>query len=106
MLQAEKPDSYVLSTNKTTKIRVFVEKAFEVIGRSIRWEGSGDSEKGYDTKSGELLVAVNPEFYRPAEVDLLIGDSHKAFAELGWKPTVDMAQLAEIMVKSDIEMLK
>jgi GDPmannose 4,6-dehydratase len=106
MLQADKPDSYVLATNKTTKIRVFVEKAFGVIGKSIRWEGSGDSEKGYDTATGDLLVAVNPEFYRPAEVELLIGDSSKARKELGWEPKVDMDQLAEIMVKSDIKIVK
>jgi GDPmannose 4,6-dehydratase len=106
MLQVQKPDSYVLATGNTTTVRDFVEGSFKVIDKEIRWEGQGDSEKGYDKKTGELLIAVNPEFYRPAEVELLIGDPSKAIKELGWKPTTDVWKLSEIMVKSDIERLK
>jgi GDPmannose 4,6-dehydratase len=106
MLQAEKPDTFVLATNKTTTIRVFVETAFAIIDRKIRWEGEAENEKGYDAKTGELLVAVNPDYYRPAEVELLIGNAQKAHDTLGWKPAVQMKELAQIMVKKDIEMLK
>ncbi len=106
MLQAKEPDTFVLATNETTKIRDFVSMAFAVIDREIRWEGEGDSEKGYDKKTGELLVKVNPEFYRPAEVDLLIGNPEKAEKILGWKPQTTASKLAEIMVKSDIELRK
>jgi GDPmannose 4,6-dehydratase len=106
MLQAESPDSFVLATNATTTIREFVESAFKVIEREIRWEGSDDNEKGYDAKSGDLLVRVNPQFYRPAEVDLLIGDPTKAKEKLGWEPKTDVKKLAEIMVNSDINSYK
>lgn len=106
MLQAKTPDTFVLATGQTTKIRVFVEKAFAVIDRQIRWEGQGEQEQGFDAKTGELLVRVNPQFFRPAEVDLLIGDPSKAITELGWQPQTDISQLAEIMVKSDIQHLQ
>jgi GDPmannose 4,6-dehydratase len=106
MLQAEKPDTFVLATNKTTTIRVFVETAFAIIDRKIRWEGEAENEKGYDAKTGELLVAVNADYYRPAEVELLIGNAQKAHDTLGWQPAVQMKELAQIMVKKDIEMLK
>lgn len=106
MMQADNPDTFVLATGTTTKIRDFVNQAFEVIGRSIRWEGEGQQEQGFDTKTGELLVKVNPEFYRPAEVDLLIGDASKAEKVLGWKPKVTMQELAKIMVEADVKLLK
>ncbi len=105
MLQAEKPDTFVLATNETTKIRDFVNFAFQVIDREVRWEGEGENEKGFDAKTGELLVQVNPKFYRPAEVDLLIGDNSKAKRVLGWNPQTDVNKLAEIMVKNDIDLL-
>lgn len=106
MLQHNKPDTFVIATGVTTTIRDFVKMSFAYIDRDIRWEGEGADEKGYDTKTGELLVAVNPEFYRPAEVDLLIGDPSKAERELGWKPTTNIEKLAEIMVRSDIDLEK
>lgn len=106
MLQADKPDTYVLATNKTTTIRDFVNKAAAVVDRTLRWEGEGADEKAYDANTGELLVQVNPKFYRPAEVELLIGDPKKAKDILGWEPKVQVDQLAEIMVKNDIDQLK
>lgn len=106
IMQAQEPDTFVLATGVTTKIRDFVQFAFGYINRQIRWEGIGDAEKGYDSKTGELLVAVNPEFYRPAEVDLLIGDGSKAKRVLGWEPKVGVEELAKIMVEADIKLLK
>ncbi|MEM1312722.1 MAG: GDP-mannose 4,6-dehydratase [Patescibacteria group bacterium] len=106
MLQAEKPDDYVLATGETTSIRDFVNKTFSVIDIDIKWEGEGVNEQGFNSKTGELLVKVNPKFYRPAEVELLIGDASKAEAKLGWKAQTSISQLTEIMVKSDIDQLK
>jgi GDPmannose 4,6-dehydratase len=106
MLQAKEPDSFVLATNETSSIRQFVEYSFGVIGREIVWSGSAENEVGTDKSTGEILVKVNPDFYRPAEVELLIGDPKKAEEILGWKPKTNVKQLAEIMVKNDIEILK
>lgn len=105
MMQASQPDTFVLATGVTTTVRSFVESAFKVINKEIRWEGEGDQEKGYDKNSGELLVAVNPKFYRPAEVDLLLGDPTKAKKILGWKPLTSVTTLTELMVKNDISLL-
>jgi GDPmannose 4,6-dehydratase len=102
MLQVSEPDSFVLATGETTEIRKFVEFCFAVVDTEIRWEGEDENEKGYDRKTGDLLVEVDPKFYRPAEVDLLIGDPTKAKEVLGWEATVKAAKLAEIMVRSDI----
>lgn len=106
MLQAQIPEEYILATGVTTTVKKFIEMSFLTIGNEIIWEGEGQDEKGYDSKTHELLVRVNPEFYRPAEVDLLVGDPAKANIQLGWKAKVDLSQLADIMVKSDIAMLK
>jgi GDPmannose 4,6-dehydratase len=105
MLQAKEPDSFVLATNQTSSIREFVEYSFGVIGREIIWSGVAENETGTDKATGETLVKVNPEFYRPAEVELLIGDPEKATQILGWKPKTNVKQLAELMVKNDIELL-
>ena len=105
MLQADKPDTFVLATGQKTKIRTFAEKAFHAIDRGIVWEGSGEDEKGYDAKTRELLVKINPKFYRPAEVDLLIGDASKAKEVLGWSYKTGIEELTQIMVKSDINLL-
>jgi GDPmannose 4,6-dehydratase len=101
MMQQETPDDYVLSTGETHTIREFIEKAFSVVGIDIRWEGHGISEKGYDAKTGRLLIQVNPEYFRPAEVDILVGDSTKARTELGWSPTISFDELVKRMVLSD-----
>jgi len=106
MLQAEKPDTFVLATGKTTSIRQFIENAYQVIDKKVTWEGTGEDEVGIDTKTGDILVKVNPQFYRPAEVELLIGDASKAESILGWKAETDIEKLTEIMVKNDIQQLK
>ncbi len=105
MLQQEKPDDYVVATGETHSVREFVEIAFKVAGINIKWEGKGLNEKGIDAKTGKVLVKVNPEFFRPADVDLLIGDATKAKEKLGWEPTTDFINLIKIMVKSDYNKL-
>ncbi|MDP4008218.1 MAG: GDP-mannose 4,6-dehydratase [Candidatus Peregrinibacteria bacterium] len=105
MLQADKPDTFVLATGKTTSVRDFVESAYKVIGIDIRWDGAALKEKGYDKKSDKLLIQVNPEFYRPAEVDVLLGNASKAKNILGWEPKIGVIELADIMVKNDINLL-
>ena len=103
MLQQDKPDDYVLATNETHTVREFVEAAFEELGIQIRWEGTGVNEKGYDAKSGRLLVDVNPEFYRPAEVEFLWGNCAKAEKELGWRRKVDFKGLVSMMMEADLK---
>ena len=102
ILQQEHPEDYVLATNETHTVREFVEKAFAETGVSIRWEGEGINEKGYDVKTGKLLVDVAEQFYRPAEVELLWGDSTKAERELGWKRKIGFAELVKMMVAADL----
>lgn len=103
MMQQPSSDTYILSTGKTTSVRSFVESAFGHIGREIRWIGEGQEEKGYDKKTEELLVKVNPKFYRPAEVDLLLGSSQKAKEAFGWEAKIGVEKMTEIMVKYDID---
>lgn len=103
MLQQEKPDDYVLATNETHTVREFVELAFrEAAGIEIAWRGTGAEEKGYCQKTGRLLVDVDPHFFRPAEVELLWGDSSKAERVLGWRRQVDFSALVRLMVKADL----
>lgn len=102
MLQQETPDTYVLATNRTESVREFVEMAFKAVGKTLEWQGTAESERGLCTRTGAELVAVNPEFYRPAEVELLIGDPAKAKRLLGWEPKVTLEQLCEMMVKADL----
>lgn len=106
MLQNTHPDTYVLATNRTTTVRDFVKKAFNIIDIDLEFDGELDNEFGYDKKTGRKLVRVNPKFYRPAEVDLLIGDASKAFDELGWKANVQLDELCKMMVLADIERIK
>ena len=103
MLQQEKPGDYVLATNETHTVREFVNAAFDSVGVTIRWEGEGAKEKGYDVKTGRLLVDVNPEFYRPAEVEFLWGDCTKAEKELGWKRDVSFEGLVKMMMDADMK---
>ena len=103
MLQAEKPDNYVLATGETHSVREWIEVCFEIVGRKVVWEGAKEKEIGRDAKSGKVLVKVNPEYFRPAEVDILVGDPSKAKKELGWEPKVKYRELAEIMLKRDLE---
>ena len=102
MLQAAEPDTYVLATNRTETVRDFVTMAFKAADFQVEWRGSGESEVAVDTKSGKTLVRVNPKFYRPAEVDLLIGDPARATEKLGWKPKTTLEQLCQMMVQADL----
>jgi GDPmannose 4,6-dehydratase len=102
MLQHDKPDDFVIATGETHSVREFVEAAFEEIGVRIRWTGVANDERGYDAKTGELIVTVDPRYYRPAEVDLLVGHPGKAMDELGWEPRVRYRELVKIMVQADI----
>jgi len=99
MLQQDKADDYVLATNKTESVRSFVEKAFNSIGRNIIWKGNGIDEIGICSATQNILVKINPDFYRPTEVDLLIGDYSKAQNKLGWQPQTDLKKLIAIMMK-------
>ena len=106
MLQQDNPDTYVIATGETHTIREFVEEATNILGYKIKWEGKEDNEVGIDEKSGKILVKVNPKFYRPAEVDLLLGDSSKAEKTLGWKRKVGYKELCKMMIEADIERIK
>ena len=102
MLQQDKPGDYVLATNETHTVREFVEAAFAECGIKIKWEGEGIDEKGIDVATGRVLVDVNPQFYRPAEVEFLWGDCTKAETELGWKRLVDFKGLVSMMMDADL----
>lgn len=106
ILQQDKPQDYVLSMNETHTVREFVELAFAELGYEIEWQGTGVDEKGIDKKSGRVLVEVDPRYFRPAEVELLWGDSTKARTELGWEPKYSFMDLVKEMVQSDLEELK
>lgn len=102
MLQADKPDTYVLATNRTETVRDFVSMAGKAAGFDLMWEGSAENEIAVDRHSGKTIVRVNPKFYRPAEVELLIGNPEKAKSELGWSPTTTLEELCQMMVEADI----
>ncbi|UTW63458.1 GDP-mannose 4,6-dehydratase [bacterium SCSIO 12741] len=104
MLQQDKPDDFVLATGETYTVRQFVEMAFKEVDIEIEWEGSGIDEKGYNKENGKVLVEVDPTYFRPAEVDLLVGDSTKAREELGWKPEYDLAAMIREMVSADMKL--
>src|SRR5712672_1595013 len=102
MLQQEGPDDYVLATGEAHSLREFVEKAFQQVGRRIEWHGKGVEETGVDRKSGKTVVRVDPTYFRPTEVDELIGDASKARQKLGWKPKTSFSQLVKEMVAGDV----
>lgn len=106
MLQQDKPDTFVIATGETHPIRDFVEEAGRACGFDIKWEGENEQEKGIDKKTGKVIVQVNPKFYRPAEVELLIGYPKKAEEQLGWKREVDYKGLCKMMMEKDIERAK
>lgn len=103
MLQQDKADDYVVSTGETHTVREFVEKSLKVAGYNIIWEGKDENEVGKDKKTGKILVKINPEFYRPGEVPLLLGDNSKIKTVLGWTPKVKFHQLVEMMMEGDLE---
>ena len=102
MLQAEEPDTFVLATNRTETVRDFVRMAFKAVGVELDFRGTGDSETGIDTSTGKVVVRVNPKFYRPAEVELLIGNAAKAKAKLGWEAKTTLEELCQMMVQADL----
>lgn len=102
MLQANASDTYVLATNRTETVRDFVSTAAKFSGFDLEWQGVAENETGRDRRSGKVIVCVNPAFYRPAEVDLLIGDPSKARTELGWTPQTSLETLCEMMVEADL----
>jgi GDPmannose 4,6-dehydratase len=102
MLQADEPDTFVLATNRTETVRDFVSMAFKAVGTELKWRGEGEKEEGVNVANGKVLVRVNPKFYRPAEVELLIGDPAKAKAKLGWEPKTSLEELCKMMVQADL----
>ena len=106
MLQQEKPEDYVLATGVTTSVRDFCSMAFNEVGIAIKWEGKNNQEKGIDKSTGKVLVMVDPNYYRPTEVDLLIGDATKAKEQLNWEPKVTVSLLVKEMVSSDVSLFK
>lgn len=103
MLQADEPDTYVLATNRTETVRDFVSMAFRAVGVELEFKGQADNEIAIDVATGKTLVQVNPKFYRPAEVELLIGNPEKAKQKLGWAPKTTLEELCAMMVKADLE---
>ena len=103
MLQQDEAEDFVLATGVTTTIREFSERAFAEVGITLEWSGSGVDETGRDVKSGNIIVSIDPAYFRPTEVDLLIGDASKAREKLGWQPTCDLQQMIEEMIKADLE---
>ena len=106
MLQQESPDDYVLATGETYSVRQFIEAAFDELDISVEWKSNGVDEYGVDQKTGKIIVKVDPNYYRPLEVDELIGDPQKAKNELGWQAKTKFKDLVSIMVKSDFNKLK
>ncbi|HDR9085726.1 GDP-mannose 4,6-dehydratase [Burkholderia sp. GbtcB21] len=102
MLQADKPDTYVLATNRTETVRDFVTMAFKAAGTQVAWKGEAENEIGVDEATGKAVVRINPKYYRPAEVELLIGNPEKAKSELGWQPQTTLEQLCAMMVEADL----
>ena len=106
MLQQDTPDDYVIATNETRTVREFVETAFKHVGIDVEWQGEGVDEIGIDKATGKTIVKVNKKFFRPAEVDILLGNPAKAEEKLGWKREISFSELVERMVKNDLELVK
>lgn len=106
MCQQDRPDDYVLATGVTTSVRTFVEWAFEEVGRKIEWVGEGSEERGIDAATGKCIVTVDPRYFRPTEVDLLLGDASKAEQVLGWRHETSVRELAREMVREDLKVMR
>ena len=106
MLQQKKPDDYVVATGESHSVREFVECAFKNINIDIEWNGKGVKEKGLNKKTGKVVVEISPEFFRPVEVELLVGDYSKAKKKLGWQPKTKFNELVKIMVEGDVKRAK
>ena len=105
MLQLDAPEDFVLATGETHTVREFVEIAFKELDMPLEWKGEGANEKGISTKTGNVMVDVDPRYYRPTEVDLLVGNAAKAKEKLGWAPTIKFGELVAMMVKADYELV-
>ena len=103
MLQVDNPDTFVLATNVTTSVRDFAREAFRQVGYDIEFTGHGINEVGRDARTGKVLIQVDPQYFRPAEVDLLLGDYRKAREQLGWTPKMKLDELCKTMVDADIQ---
>ena len=103
MLQADEPDTFVLATNRTETVRDFVRLAFKAADTDIEFKGSEEKEEAIDTATGKTVMRINPKFYRPAEVELLIGNPAHAKAKLGWEPKTSLEELCAMMVKADMQ---
>ncbi len=103
MLQAQKPDTYVLATNKTVSVREFLKLCFAEVGMNVQFEGAGEDERVFDLKRNRPIIKINSKYYRPSEVDLLIGNYDKANKHLGWKPKTSLEQLVKMMLDSDLK---
>jgi GDPmannose 4,6-dehydratase len=106
MLQQETADDYVVATGETRTIREFAETAFGCVGVNLRWEGSGENETGIDESNGQVILRVNPKFYRPAEVEILLGSPAKAEQALGWRRAVPFAEMTRRMVENDLRLVQ
>lgn len=106
MLQQDSADDYVVATNEAHSVREFVEAAFGHVGVKLRWEGKAENEVGIDVASGDVKVRVSPKYYRPAEVEFLLGDATKAKEKLGWQPEIKFEELCKEMVEADIALMK
>jgi GDPmannose 4,6-dehydratase len=106
MLQQEEPDDYVLATGERHSVREFVEKAFGHVGRKLVWEGKDEAERGVEAASGRILVEIDPRYFRPTEVDCLVGDASKAHRKLGWKHRIGFDELVGEMVEEDLKALR
>ena len=106
MLQQDTPDDYVLATGETTEVRKFITWAFEDVGINLDWKGTGIDEKGYDSLTGKVVVEIDPRYFRPTEVDLLIGDPSKAHQKLGWTHETSVRDLCREMVNEDLKVMQ
>ncbi len=106
MLQQDEPGDFVIATGETHTVREFVELSFEEVGIDIQWRGKGIEEKGIDSKTGNIVVEIDPDYFRPTEVEILLGDPTKAREKLGWQPEVKFQELVRIMMNADLEAAK
>lgn len=106
MLQQDEPDDFCIATGIQFSVREFVNIAWDQLGKTIRWEGGGINEKGYDTETGNLIVVVDSRYFRPTEVDRLLGDASKAKEKLGWEPKITLEEMVHEMIENDINIAK
>jgi GDPmannose 4,6-dehydratase len=105
IVQQDTPDDYVIATGEHHSVREFIERAFSIVGRDIGWRGKGTDEVGFDEKTGEILIQVDPQYFRPTEVDLLVGDPTKAHKTLGWRHRISFDELIKEMVAADMALI-